>query len=98
VIIRRYRVAEEHQASFLRHYNDDGDWAALFRRDPAFKGARLLRDAQGGGAYLGIEYWESLTAYERFMRLNAAACAELDARCEALASERTLLGRYIHPA
>ncbi|MGC1550501.1 MAG: antibiotic biosynthesis monooxygenase [Rhodanobacter sp.] len=97
VIIWRYQVAEQHVASFLRHYDDTGEWDQLFRRDSAYKGTRLLRDAEDGETYISIDYWDSRIAYEQFLQSHADAYAEMDRFCDTLTVEESRIGRFSYP-
>ena len=97
VIIWRYRVVEQHVASFLRHYDDTGEWNQLFRRDTAYKGTRLLREVDDGEIYVSIDYWDSRIAYEQFMQSHADAYAEMNKFCETLTAEETRIGRFSYP-
>ena len=97
-IIWRFRVATGQEAAFAQHYADSGSWAELFGRDSAWRSTRLMRDADQAGVYLTVDQWDSAEAYASFRQRHADAYAELDRRCEALTTEETLLGHFVHAA
>jgi hypothetical protein len=72
-------------------YGPDGDWAQLFRRDPAYQQTLLLRDPFRGGIYVTCDFWESQKAYESFRQNNLDEYLALDQSCE----EFTLAERRI---
>ena len=97
VIIWQYQVLAEHVSAFEQRYGDHGDWYRLFRRDPAYKGTRLLQDSASHDGYLTIDYWDSREAYEHFLQHHAEAYAALDRECEPLTAQEIPLGRFIYP-
>ncbi len=63
-------------------YGPDGDWAQLFRHDPAFQRTLLLRDPFRERTYVTCDIWESREAYETFQQNNSHAYLALDESCE----------------
>ncbi|MBD8899949.1 antibiotic biosynthesis monooxygenase [Rhodanobacter sp. DHG33] len=95
-IIWRFRVVAGQEAEFEKHYADEGSWAALFRKDPAWLATQLLHDADQADVYLTIDQWATQEAYAGFRQYHASAYAELDRRCDVLTSEETLVGHFVH--
>jgi heme-degrading monooxygenase HmoA len=91
-VLWSYRVLPGREAEFEALYRSDGDWAGLFRRDPAYLGTELLRDTADGSHYLTIDRWHSRAAYEAFLESAAAAYAALDRRGDGLTLEETPIG------
>jgi heme-degrading monooxygenase HmoA len=83
-IVWEYRVKPGREADFERLYGPEGEWVRLFGRSLGYRGTQLLRDVGGAGSYVTIDRWDSRHAYELFRGTNAAAYAELDARCAEL--------------
>ncbi len=54
-------------------YGPDGDWAQLFRRDPAYQRTLLLRDPLHDRTYVTCDFWETRKAYEAFRQNNLDA-------------------------
>ena len=87
--IGRYRALA---AEFERAYGPDGDWARLFRRDPAYLGTELLRGPDGH--YLTLDRWRSRGAFEAFKARHGDDYAALDRRMEALTSHEASIGAF----
>ena len=47
VVVWEFQVARRRTPEFERAYGPDGEWARLFQRVPAFRGAELLRGTGG---------------------------------------------------
>ena len=90
VILWRFRARPGREADFEAAYGDDGAWARLFRSGRGFLGSELMRGTDG--TYLTIDRWGSEHAYRTFRDAHRARYAEMDARCEALTAEETLIG------
>ena len=90
VILWRFRAAPGREAEFEAAYGDDGTWVRLFRTAPGFLGSELMRGTDG--IYLTIDRWVSEDAYRAFRDARAEAYADIDAGCEALTIEETLIG------
>jgi heme-degrading monooxygenase HmoA len=91
-VLWSYRVVPGREAEFEALYRGDGDWAELFRHDPAYLGTELLRDTADGSRYLTIDRWHSRAAYETFLGSATTAYAALDRRGDAVTLEETRLG------
>jgi heme-degrading monooxygenase HmoA len=92
LVFWRYRIAPGAAAAFEALYGSDGDWARLFRRDPAYRGTELLRDTADDDCYLTVDRWDSRAAYEAFLQAARADYAGLDRRGDALTIEEARLG------
>jgi heme-degrading monooxygenase HmoA len=90
VILWRFRAVARHRAEFEAAYGPDGEWARLFRADPAFLGTSLLRGTDE--TYLTLDRWSSGESARAFRERYAEAYAELDARCEELTEDEAALG------
>ncbi|HET8948259.1 MAG TPA: NUDIX domain-containing protein [Candidatus Polarisedimenticolia bacterium] len=95
VLVWEFAPAAGREAEFERAYGPEGDWARLFRRDPAYLGTELLRGA--AGRYLTLDRWLSRAAFEAFKKREAAEYAALDRRMEALTSHEAALGSFDVP-
>ena len=77
---------------FEQAYGPEGEWVRLFRRDPGYRGTRLVRDAGRERVYLTIDWWESRYAYDQFLETCTQAYAEIDRKCEGLTIREVNLG------
>jgi heme-degrading monooxygenase HmoA len=76
---------------FERAYGPGGDWAALFRRHPGYKGTTLLQDTASAQRFLTIDRWEDESAFEHMRRTSQQEYSRLDAGfAELTLSEREL--------
>jgi 8-oxo-dGTP pyrophosphatase MutT (NUDIX family) len=94
VIVWEFRVRAGREAEFESAYGPDGDWARLFRRDPAYRGTSLLRDGAVERRYVTIDRWASRAANDDFRERWRAEYEALDRRCESLTEHEAALGRY----
>ena len=93
VIVWEFEPKAGQEREFERTYAADGEWAALFRRSPEFRGTELLRPVAGRG-YLTIDRWTSAKAFAEFRDRWKADYEALDRVCEALTAHEALLGRF----
>jgi hypothetical protein len=75
-------------------YGPDGDWAQLFRRDPAYRQTLLLRDSFRDRTYWTCDFWESRKAYESFRQNNSEHYLALDKICEELTLAERKIGAF----
>lgn len=94
VIVWRFQAKPGLETEFEQAYGADGQWVALFSRDPAYIGTELLRDAERPGYYVSVDRWASRDAYDAFKQRERAAYEEVDRRCEALAILEKDVGRF----
>jgi 8-oxo-dGTP pyrophosphatase MutT (NUDIX family) len=94
VIVWEFRVRAGREAEFESAYGPDGEWARLFRRDPAYRGTDLLRDGAAERRYLTIDRWASGAANDAFRERWRSEYEALDRRCESLTEHEAALGRY----
>lgn len=94
VIIWEYQVRADHAAQFERIYSGDGSWAGLFQRSKGFIGTQLLRDVQQPYRYVTIDRWVSAEDYDAFLSQWKTEYARLDAQCDELIEQETLLGMW----
>lgn len=86
-----FEVKSGSEALFERAYGREGEWVRLFRRDPRYRGTRLLRDVRRERVYVTIDEWESREAYEEFLEKCAEEYVEIDERYEGLTVRETKL-------
>jgi len=79
---------------FVSVYGPSGDWAQLFRRDPAYQRTLLLRDPFRERTYVTCDFWESREAYETFRRNNLHDYLSLDSSCEELTTAERNIGVF----
>jgi hypothetical protein len=89
VIVWRFTTGDS--AAFEEHYGPDGTWARLFRRSGDYVRTDLLK---GPDAYLTLDWWASLEAYNAFREQYADDYAKVDAACEAVTTFEEKLGEY----
>jgi 8-oxo-dGTP pyrophosphatase MutT (NUDIX family) len=94
VIVWEFRVRAGREIEFEAAYGPEGDWARLFRRDPAYLGTELLRDRSDRLRYLTIDHWASGAANDAFRERWRSEYEALDRRCDALTEHEEPLGRY----
>lgn len=75
-------------------YGPNGDWARLFRRDPAYQRTLLLRDPSRERSYLTCDFWENWEACKAFMLANSDAYQALDKICEGLTTAERKIGAF----
>lgn len=94
VVIWEFQVSPHHLGEFERHYAGNGAWAQLFRRDPAYKETRLLRDQESPGRYVTVDVWRDEASYHAFKERESGAYKQLDAECEAFTQSEKLIGAF----
>ena len=94
VIIWEYHVKAEHTTEFEKIYGAMGAWAELFQKENGYLGTELLRDPQDRERYITIDRWASIRNYESFLSQWKEGYEALDAQCERLTEQETMLGRW----
>lgn len=94
VIVWEYRVKAEQRVAFEEIYASNGAWAELFRKEEGYLGTELLRDSNQPQRYITIDRWTSSEDYESFRSKWKCEYARLDAQCEGLTEQETLLGKW----
>ena len=84
VTLWQFEVKPGSEELFEKAYGPDGEWVQLFRRDPRYRGTRLLRDVGRERVYLTMDEWESRAAYGEFQKRFTAEYAKLDRECEGM--------------
>ena len=90
VIVWRFTTGDPER--FEQHYGPDGTWAKFFRRSSDYVRTDLLK---GADAYLTLDWWTSLTAYDAFREEHAEDYAMIDTLCEALTMFEEKLGEFV---
>jgi heme-degrading monooxygenase HmoA len=78
VILWEFEVKPGSEGRFERVYGPKGQWVRLFRRDPHFRGTQLRRDPARPLVYFTIDFWDSETAYKKFLAKNRASYQRID--------------------
>ena len=94
VILWEFEVKPDCKERFETVYGPEGNWAVFFRRDPEYRGTRLLRDTAAERSYVTLDFWSSREAYEAFRRRHRAEYEALDAECALLTTAETRLGMF----
>jgi len=94
VTLWQFEVKPGSEELFERVYGSEGDWVQLFRRDPSYRGTRLLREVARERVYVTIDEWESRERYDQFRKKCAAAYAEMDRKCEGLTESEKHLAEH----
>jgi heme-degrading monooxygenase HmoA len=99
ILIWEYQIKIEHVRKFEEIYAANGAWAELFRKGEGYLGTELIRDTNQPHRYISIDRWVSSERYESFLSQCKDEYVRLDAECEDLTENETLLGRwYLIPA
>ncbi len=94
VIIWEYQVEADSVAEFEKIYSSSGAWANLFKRAEGFLDTQLLRVENRPYRYITIDRWTSPGDYESFRLQWKSEYARLDAQCDGLTEQETLLGKW----
>jgi len=92
VILWEYQVKAECVAEFEEAYGEAGAWIELFQQSRGYLGTELLRASNHH--YLTIDRWESKKDYGLFLSTWERDYEALDAQCEGLIEQETLLGKW----
>jgi len=95
LIIWEYRVGGGMESRFEQIYGSDGDWAQFFRRDPAYLGTELIRDAKADRSYVTLDLWASHAAYEEFRQRHGAEYEAIDQKCGEMTEQEREVGRFV---
>jgi len=94
IIIWEYQVKLEHVRKFEEIYSASGAWAELFKKAEGFVSTELLHHTGYADLYLTIDRWLSSDDYKVFLSRWQTEYARLDAECEGLTVNETLLGKW----
>ncbi|MGC1618459.1 MAG: hypothetical protein WA765_08215 [Candidatus Acidiferrum sp.] len=94
LVLWEYDVKPGCEEVFESIYGPEGDWAQLFRRDPAYQRTLLLRDPFRGLTYLTCDFWETREAYQAFLIASSHAYRALDRKCEPLTLAELEIGAF----
>jgi heme-degrading monooxygenase HmoA len=89
-----YVVARDTLGEFERIYGPEGEWVRLFGRAAGYVRTELHRDRRAPCRFVTIDYWESESAWKAFRVQFAESFEDLDARCAALTTRETELGKF----
>jgi len=95
VILWEFEVKPGCEKRFEQAYGSEGDWVPFFRRDPHYRGTRLLRDASQSNRYVTADSWDSQEAYESFRAQHREEYLALDRSFESLTTRETALGSFV---
>lgn len=94
IIVWEFTVREEHLRAFISAYNNNGDWATLFRRADGYLGTELLRSSHEPTIFLTIDRWETATSFENFEQQFGVEYKKLDAQFERYTSSEKKVGVF----
>jgi hypothetical protein len=94
LVLWEFDVKQGCKERFESVYGPDGDWARLFRHDPAYQRTLLLRDPFRERTYMTCDFWENRKAYKTFLLANSDAYQALDKICEGLTSAERKIGAF----
>ena len=94
VVIWEDLVKEDCVTEFERIYSADGAWTKLFKKSSGFIGTELLRDKKQTHHYITIDRWSSSQEHESFLLQWQSEYEALDAKCNCLTEQETLLGKW----
>ena len=95
LIVWEYQVKSEYLPDFENIYAIDGAWAKLFNKSDGYLETELLRDETNTHRFLTIDRWISADAYNKFKIDWQTEYESLDAQCEDMTEQETLLGKYL---
>ena len=93
-IVWEFRVKPGREPEFERHYSGNGTWADFFRRDPAYHGTELVRDAEEPQRYLTSDTWSDVQSYENFRATFHQQYEALDREMEHLTTMERKIGVF----
>ena len=94
VIIWEYQVKADRSAEFEKIYGENGAWVELFKNSCGYLGTELLRHSSQLLCYITIDRWASVVDYEAFLSDWRKEYDKLDAQCEGLTEQETLVGKW----
>jgi heme-degrading monooxygenase HmoA len=94
VIIWEYMIKPEHAAAFEEIYAANGTWAQLFKKHAGYLSSELLHDPNDFHRYITIDRWRSSQDYQTFLLQWKAEYTALEAQCDGLTEQETLLGKW----
>lgn len=94
VVAWEFRPKPGAEQRFEEAYGAAGIWAELFRQSDGFVATELSRDTKTPRRYLTLDFWESRSAYEKFLTKQSTNYAALDAQCESLTEFERELGQF----
>jgi len=83
------------EAQFEQAYGADGEWAKLFRQDPAYIRTELIQDVHEASRYLTLDFWASGAAYEAFRESRKGEYNSIDAKCAEMTEAEREVGRLV---
>ena len=84
VILWEFEVKPGSEAGFERVYGPAGAWVQLFQQDPHYHRTQLLCDVSNPLHFFTLDYWDSESAYRRFLARHEAAYRQLDLSTQAV--------------
>jgi len=99
VILWEYEVKPGSKNRFQEAYGPDGAWVRLFEHDVHFRGTQLQRDPTRPLFYFTIDFWDSESAYTKFLAEHKAFYAKLDGDfAELTVRERRVVSFHFEPS
>jgi heme-degrading monooxygenase HmoA len=94
VIVWEFRIQQDKETEFIRHYGPDGTWARFFQRGEGYVRTELVRDVSDRERFLTLDYWQSQGEFKQFRDQNRAEYERLDKQFEGLTRKETRLGAF----
>lgn len=94
VIVWEFRIRQEQESEFIRHYGPDGAWARFFRGGEGYIRTELVKDVAEASRFLTLDYWQSQSQFKKFREQNLAEYERLDKEFEGLTEKETRLGSF----
>jgi heme-degrading monooxygenase HmoA len=94
VALGEFEVKPGCEERFEKVHGADGAWAGLFARHKAYRGTRLVKDAERESVYLTLDFWETREAYDEFKKESAAEYERMDRECERMIRSERKIGEF----
>ena len=93
VIIWEYQVKADRSAEFEKIYGENGAWVELLKNRSGYLRTEFLRHSGHLLHSITIDRWASVVDYEAFLSDWRKEYDKLDAQCEGLTEQETLVGK-----
>ena len=94
VRIWQFQAKRGQLGEFRAAYGAGGAWTALFRRAAGYLGTEFLESTGNPTVCLTLDRWESVEAWEQFLRDWSDDYAVLDRACEELTVAEEEIGAF----
>jgi len=94
VIVWEFRIRQEQETEFTKHYGPDGSWARFFLGGAGYIRTELVQDVADPARFLTLDYWKSQSEFKKFREQNLAEYERLDKEFESLTEKETRIGSF----